>query len=72
MVINHRNELLLGTVTHFVGATEQAKCYFGPFEQADQYFSDVIFGGFPWNCFDNLCTTPNDCIMNGCVKGYVE
>lgn len=27
------------------------------------------FGGFPYECFDADCTTPYDCVLNGCAKG---
>lgn len=31
--------------------------------------SPLVFGGFPYDCYDTLCTTPADCIINGCVRG---
>ena len=26
-------------------------------------------GGFPWDCYDNQCTTQDECILFGCRKG---
>jgi hypothetical protein len=28
-------------------------------------------GGFPWRCFDT-CETPADCVMDGCIKLWLE
>lgn len=33
--------------------------------------TEPMLGGFPDGCFNSLnCTTPNDCLMWGCVKGH--
>jgi hypothetical protein len=31
----------------------------------------TALGGFPWRCFDT-CETPADCVMDGCIKLWLE
>lgn len=37
--------------------------------QASEQRPLLILGGFPWHCADT-CKTLDDCILNGCAKGY--